>query len=61
MKDYRTIAASDLGKGSRIALELCETEVDLYWKMAMEVAELIESSGQQTAHQPEKLLVYQYG
>ena len=46
MKDYRTIAASDLGKGSRIALELCETEVDLYWKMAMEVAELIESNNQ---------------
>ena len=36
MKDYRTIAASDLGKGSRIALELCETEVDLYWKMAIQ-------------------------
>ena len=29
MKDYRTIAAYELGKGSRIALELCETEVEL--------------------------------
>ena len=44
MADYRTIPASELGKGSHIKLELCETEVDLYWKMAMEVAELIEEN-----------------
>ncbi len=44
MADYRTIPASELGKGSHIKLELCETEVDLYWKMAMEVADLIEEN-----------------
>ncbi|NLV59741.1 MAG: glucosamine-6-phosphate isomerase [Clostridiales bacterium] len=44
MADYRTIPASELGNGSHIKLELCETEVDLYWKMAMEVAELIEEN-----------------
>lgn len=42
MADYRTIPANQLGKESNIKLELCETEVDLYWKMAMEVADLIE-------------------
>ena len=32
MADYRTIPAAELGKGSNIKVELCETEVDLYWK-----------------------------
>lgn len=44
MMDYRTIPADKLGEGSRIKLELCETEVDLYWKMAMEVMELIQEN-----------------
>ncbi len=44
MVDYRTIPANELGKGSNIKVELCETEVDLYWKMAIEVAELIEEN-----------------
>lgn len=44
MTDYRTIPASQLGQGSSIQLDLCETEVDLYWKMAMEVAELIQKN-----------------
>ena len=42
MADYRTIPAAELGKGSNIKVELCETEVDLYWKMAIEVLELIQ-------------------
>ncbi|MDD3335516.1 MAG: glucosamine-6-phosphate isomerase [Eubacteriales bacterium] len=44
MLDYRTIPASELGKGSNIKLQLCETEVDLYWEMAMELVELIEEN-----------------
>ena len=42
--DYRTVPVADLGKGSNIKLEICETEVDLYWKMAIEVAELIDEN-----------------
>ncbi len=41
MQDYRTIPVSELGKGSGIRLELCETEQDLYWRMALEVFEAI--------------------
>ena len=41
MQAYNTIPAEDLGKGSGIVLERCETEQDLYWKMAIEVAETI--------------------
>lgn len=35
------IPASELGKGSNIVLEVCECEQDLYWKMAIEVLEVI--------------------
>ena len=44
MEDYRTIPAARLGEGSRIRLDLCDTEVDLYWKMAIEVVELIQEN-----------------
>lgn len=44
MEDYRTIPAARLGEGSNIRLDLCETEVDLYWKMAIEVLELIQEN-----------------
>lgn len=44
MKDYRTIPAGELAQGSNIKLEICETEVDLYWRMAFEVAELIQEN-----------------
>lgn len=40
------IPISELGKGSRIKLEVCETEHDLYWKMAIEVAETIKENNQ---------------
>ncbi len=42
--DLNTIPVSDLGKGSGIRLEVCETEQDLYWKMAIEVFELIKDN-----------------
>ena len=29
---YNLIEPEDLGKGSRIRLERCETEQDMYWK-----------------------------
>lgn len=39
--DINRIPPEELGKGSRIALDVCDTEQDLYWKMAIEVIELI--------------------
>jgi len=44
MVDYRTVPVSELGKGSNIKVDLCEAEVDLYWKMAIEVIEVIEEN-----------------
>ena len=38
------IPESELGKGSNIVLDVCECEQDLYWKMAIEVLELIEEN-----------------
>ena len=58
MTDYRTIPAQELGKGSRIGLELCETEVDLYWKMAIEVLELIRENNEKGE---ETVMIVPYG
>ena len=38
------IKKEDLGKGSGIKLDVCDTEHDMYWKMAMEVLEIIEEN-----------------
>ena len=38
------IKISDLGKGSNIKLNVCEAEVDMYWKVAIEVLEVIEEN-----------------
>ncbi len=46
MKEYNKIPISELGKNSGIKLEVCETEHDLYWKMAIEVFELIKENNQ---------------
>ena len=35
------IKISDLGKGSNIKLDICDAEVDMYWKVAIEVLEVI--------------------
>lgn len=56
--DYRTIPTAELGKGSQIRLELCETEVDLYWKIAIEVAELIEENNRKCE---ETVMIVPYG
>ena len=42
--DINRIPRSELGKGSHIVLDACETEHDLYWKMAIEVMELIQEN-----------------
>ena len=39
--DINRIKKEDLGKGSNIRLDICEAEVDMYWKVAIEVLETI--------------------
>lgn len=52
------IKAEDLGKNSNIALDVCETEQDLYWKMAIEVLECVEENNKK--NEP-TLMVVPYG
>jgi len=47
-----------LGKDSVILLEVCETEQDLYWKMAIEVLEVIEANNKKN---DKTLMVIPYG
>lgn len=42
--DINRIKSEDLGKGSNIKLNVCETEVDMYWKVAIEVLETVEEN-----------------
>lgn len=46
MRDINLIPPSELGKGSNIKLNVCEHEVDMYWKVAIEVLEVIEKNNQ---------------
>ena len=43
-KDINSIPVSELGKGSNIKLDVCEAEVDMYWKVAIEVLECIKEN-----------------
>lgn len=42
--DINRIRPEELGKGSNIKLNVCEAEVDMYWKVAIEVLETIEEN-----------------
>ena len=42
--DINLIKKEDLGKNTTIDLRVCETEVDLYWRAAIEVLETIEEN-----------------
>lgn len=39
--DINKISPEKLGEGSEIKLNVCETEVDMYWKVAIEVLETV--------------------
>ncbi|MBQ8605201.1 MAG: glucosamine-6-phosphate isomerase [Clostridia bacterium] len=43
-EEYNALPKEKLGEGSEITLEKCETEHDLYWKMAIEVVETISEN-----------------
>ncbi len=42
--DIMKLTPEELGKGSPIAFERCETEHDIYWRMSIEMLELIEEN-----------------
>lgn len=42
--EYNRLKESELGVGSNIKLEVCETEQDMYWKMAIEVLEIVSEN-----------------
>ena len=44
MEHYNLIKPEDLGKGSSIKLDVSTAEVDIYWKVAMEVLAVIEEN-----------------
>ena len=56
--DLNSIKKEDLGKNSTIKLSVCEAEVDLYWKVAIEVLETIEENNKK---QEPTLMVVPYG
>ena len=58
MTDYRTVAPNDIPKMAAIPVVLCETEVDLYWKMALEVAGVIEENNKKGE---ETVMIIPYG
>ena len=44
MDDYKTIPVEEIGKNSRIALELAETESDAYWQVVFELCDVIREN-----------------
>ena len=40
------IPQNELGKGSKIKLSVCDTEHDLYWRMAIEVIETVKANNE---------------
>ena len=45
-QNINLIPPEKLGEGSPIALEVCDHEVDMYWKVALEVLETIEENNE---------------
>ena len=52
------IPANELGKGSSIKLSVCDTEHDLYWRMAIEVLECIKANNEKGE---DTIMVIPYG
>ena len=44
MQDYYTLSIEEVKKNAKIKLNFCEHEVDMYWKAAIEVLEVIEEN-----------------
>ena len=51
--DINLIPPEKLAEGSKVKLNVCEHEVDMYWKVAIEVLEVIAENnrkGEPTVH-----------
>lgn len=44
MKDIYTMPIEELVKNSKIKLDVCDVEVDMYWKVAIEVLKIIDAN-----------------
>lgn len=44
MEKFYTMPIEELAKGSKIKLDVCDNETDMYWKVAIEVLEVIEEN-----------------
>ncbi len=42
--EYNRLPENELGIGSNIKLDICDTEHDMYWKMAIEVLEIVSEN-----------------
>ena len=58
MIDINRIPREELGKGCPIELRVCDTEVDMYWRVAIEVLETIQENNKKC--EP-TLMVVPYG
>jgi len=56
--DYRLITPADIGKGSKIKLEVCEVEADVYWKVALELFEIIDDNNKKNE---DTVMIVPYG
>ena len=57
-KNVNLIPEKDLGIGSNIKLSVCDTEHDLYWRMAIDVLEVIEENNRKGE---DTIMVVPYG
>lgn len=58
MQDINLIPPEKLGEGSNIRLSVCEHEVDMYWKVAIEVLEVIAENNRKGEH---TVMIVPYG
>ena len=45
MEKFYTMPIEELAKGSNIKLDVCDNETDMYWKVAIEVLEILKKEG----------------
>ena len=58
MENINLIPKEELGKGSKITLLPCDTEYDLYWRMAIEVLETIQANNDKNE---DTIMIVPYG
>ena len=54
MEDFYTKPIEEVVKNSKIKLDICDNETDMYWKVAIEVLEVIEENNKKGKTNPYK-------